>query len=599
MRVLQAVVLVIFGVIALRLAYIQLFDRRYAELAEANVLRHVVQYPTRGEVFDRNGEFLVQSRECYDLMVVYSEIDKAGFDTTRLCSVLGLPREKLERELAAARRWPRAARLVMNFIPKEDKLRFDEGNFRGFYTVYRTVRQYPRKVGGNLLGYVGEVNADMIRRNPSYKPGDYVGMSGVESAYEPLLRGRKGVRIQEVDTHGAIKGSYMNGMYDTLPESGKYLVSTIDARLQLFAEELMAGKVGAAVAIEPSTGEILMMVSSPTYDPDQMVGRERSKHYAEMVRNKRRPMFNRAVRAKYPPGSTFKLVQGLIGLQEGVLKPSDRHICNQGYSAGRLKMRCHAHPSPLDLRFAVSTSCNAYFCYVFRDILDNPKYGSVKEGFDVWRKYVESFGFGRKLGSDFLGEGNGYVPDRAYYDRVYRGSWNSLTVLSLSIGQGELGCTPLQMANLAAIIANRGYYYIPHIVKKIEGQDSLDRRFYERHYTMVEPKYFEPIVEGMWRGVHVDGTSRMARLDGWDVCGKTGTAQNPHGRDHSTFLSFAPKDNPKIAISVYVENGGFGATTALPIASLLEEYYLTDTVKRPQLVEYIKNMKIYYPAYDR
>lgn len=599
MRVLQAVVLVIFGVIALRLAYIQLFDRRYVELAKANALRHVVEYPTRGEVFDRNGEFLVQSRECYDLMVVYSEIDKAGFDTTRLCSVLGLPREKLERELAAARRWPRAARLVMNFIPKEDKLRFDEGNFRGFYTVYRTVRQYPRKVGGNLLGYVGEVNADMIRRNPSYKPGDYVGMSGVESAYEPLLRGRKGVRIQEVDTHGAIKGSYMNGMYDTLPESGKYLVSTIDARLQLFAEELMAGKVGAAVAIEPSTGEILMMVSSPTYDPDQMVGRERSKHYAEMVRNKRRPMFNRAVRAKYPPGSTFKLVQGLIGLQEGVLKPSDRHICNQGYSAGRLKMRCHAHPSPLDLRFAVSTSCNAYFCYVFRDILDNPKYGSVKEGFDVWRKYVESFGFGRKLGSDFLGEGNGYVPDRAYYDRVYRGSWNSLTVLSLSIGQGELGCTPLQMANLAAIIANRGYYYIPHIVKKIEGQDSLDRRFYERHYTMVEPKYFEPIVEGMWRGVHVDGTSRMARLDGWDVCGKTGTAQNPHGCDHSTFLSFAPKDNPKIAISVYVENGGFGATTALPIASLLEEYYLTDTVKRPQLVEYIKNMKIYYPAYDR
>lgn len=599
MRVLQAVVLVIFGVIALRLAYIQLFDRRYVELAKANALRHVVEYPTRGEVFDRNGEFLVQSRECYDLMVVYSEIDKAGFDTTRLCSVLGLPREKLERELAAARRWPRAARLVMNFIPKEDKLRFDEGNFRGFYTVYRTVRQYPRKVGGNLLGYVGEVNADMIRRNPSYKPGDYVGMSGVESVYEPLLRGRKGVRIQEVDTHGAIKGSYMNGMYDTLPESGKYLVSTIDARLQLFAEELMAGKVGAAVAIEPSTGEILMMVSSPTYDPDQMVGRERSKHYAEMVRNKRRPMFNRAVRAKYPPGSTFKLVQGLIGLQEGVLKPSDRHICNQGYSAGRLKMRCHAHPSPLDLRFAVSTSCNAYFCYVFRDILDNPKYGSVKEGFDVWRKYVESFGFGRKLGSDFLGEGNGYVPDRAYYDRVYRGSWNSLTVLSLSIGQGELGCTPLQMANLAAIIANRGYYYIPHIVKKIEGQDSIDRRFYERHYTMVEPKYFEPIIEGMWRGVHVDGTSRMARLDGWDVCGKTGTAQNPHGRDHSTFLSFAPKDNPKIAISVYVENGGFGATTALPIASLLEEYYLTDTVKRPQLVEYIKNMKIYYPAYDR
>ena len=309
--------------------------------------------------------------------------------------------------------------------------------------------------------------------------------------------------------------------------------------------------------------------------------------------------YEQAVKAKYPPGSTFKLVQGLIGLQEGVLRPSDLHSCHMGYQAGRLKMACHAHASPLDLRFAVATSCNAYFCYVFRDILDNPKYGSVKEGYDVWKQYVESFGFGRKLGSDFLDEGNGYVPDRAYYDRQYRGSWNSLTVLSLSIGQDALGCTPLQLANLACIVANRGYYYIPHIVKKIEGQDSLDARFYERHYTMVEPKHFEPIVEGMWRGVNVGGTSTRARLEGLDVCGKTGTAENPRGRDHSTFLSFAPKDNPKIAISVYVENGGFGASAALPIASLLEEYYLTDTIRRPELLQYIKDMNIYYPAYDK
>ena len=319
----------------------------------------------------------------------------------------------------------------------------------------------------------------------------------------------------------------------------------------------------------------------------------------KMLYNKRKPLFNRAVKAKYPPGSTFKLVQGLIGLQEGVLRPSDLHSCHMGYQAGRLKMACHAHASPLDLRFAVATSCNAYFCYVFRDILDNPKYGSVKEGYDVWKQYVESFGFGRKLGSDFLDEGNGYVPDRAYYDRQYRGSWNSLTVLSLSIGQDALGCTPLQLANLACIVANRGYYYIPHIVKKIEGQDSLDARFYERHYTMVEPKHFEPIVEGMWRGVNVGGTSTRARLEGLDVCGKTGTAENPRGRDHSTFLSFAPKDNPKIAISVYVENGGFGASAALPIASLLEEYYLTDTIRRPELLQYIKDMNIYYPAYDK
>ncbi|WP_300799052.1 penicillin-binding transpeptidase domain-containing protein [uncultured Alistipes sp.] len=600
MRTLQGVVIFIFLVLVGRLAYLQLFDTRYAELARANVLRHVVQYPPRGEVFDRNGEYLVQSRECYDLMVIYREIDRQGFDTARLCEVVGITPEKLRRELSNARMRPRAPRVVTSYLSKEEKLRFDECNFRGFYTVYRTVRSYPRKIGGNLLGYVGEVTADMIKRYPSYKAGDYVGMSGVESAYEPELKGEKGVKIQEIDTHGAIKGSYMNGCYDSLPVAGKYIVSTIDARLQLLGEELMRGKVGAAVAIEPSTGEILMMVSSPSYDPDELVGRQRGNNYMKMLYNKRHPLFNRAVKAKYPPGSTFKLVQGLIGLQEGVLRPTDLHSCHMGYQAGRLKMGCHAHASPLDLRFAVATSCNAYFCYVFRDILDNPRYGSVKEGFDVWRKYVESFGFGRKLGSDFLDEGVGYVPDRSFYDRAYRGSWNSLTVLSLSIGQGELGCTPLQLANLAAIVANRGYYYIPHIVKRIEGQDSLDRRFYERHYTMVDPKHFEPIVDGMWRGVNrPGGTSWRAQLEGLDVCGKTGTAQNPHGRDHSTFLSFAPKDNPKIAISVYVENGGFGATIALPIASLLEEYYLTDTIRRPELVEYVKNMQIHYPAYDR
>ena len=524
MRTLQYVVLIIFGTIGLRLAYLQLIDRRYGELAKANTLRHVVQYPPRGEVFDRNGEYLVQSRECYDLMVIYREMDKEGFDTARMCGVLGIEPEKLRKELANARMQPRIPHMVANFIPKEKKLLFDECDFRGFFTIYRTVRQYPRKVGGNLLGYVGEVNREMLRRYPEYKRGDYIGMSGVESAYEPLLKGRKGVKLQEVDTHGAVKNSYMNGLYDSLAEPGKYLVCTIDARLQLFAEELMKGKVGAAVAIEPSTGEILMMVSSPTYDPDELVGRERGNNYMKMLHNKRRPLYNRAVSARYPPGSTFKLVQGLIGLQEGVLRPSDLHPCHMGYQVGRLSMKCHAHASPLDLRFAVATSCNAYFCYVFRDILDNPKYGGVKNGFDRWKEYVKSFGFGRKLGSDFLGEGNGYVPDRAFYDRRYRGSWNSLTVLSLSIGQGELGCTPLQMANLAAIVANRGYYYIPHIVRKIEGQDSLDRRFYEKHYTLVDPRHFEPIVEGMWRGVNVGGTSTAARLEGLDVCGKTGTA---------------------------------------------------------------------------
>ena len=599
MRTLQFVVLLIFSVIGCRLFYLQILDTKYKRLAEGNALRHEVQYPPRGEVFDRNGEYLVKSKECYDLMVVWREMDRAGFDTMRMCSILNLSKKRLMRKLADARMSPRKACLVTNFVSKEDKLRFDACNFKGFFTVYRTVREYPRKVGGNLLGYVGEVNQRDIDRDDYYRMGDYIGKSGVESAYEEVLRGTKGVKITEVDTHGATKGSYMEGRLDTLPEAGKYIVCTIDARLQKFCEELMEGKIGAAVAIEPATGEILMMVSSPTYDPDELVGRQRGNHYMEMLGNKRQPLYNRAVKARYPPGSTFKLVQGLIGMQEGVLRPGDLHPCREGYRLGRLSMKCHSHPSPLDLRYAVSTSCNAYFCYVFRDILDNPKYGDVKEGYDVWKRYVESFGFGRKLDSDFLGEGNGYVPDRAFYDGRYRGAWNSLTVLSLSIGQGELGCTPLQMANLAAIVANRGYYYIPHIVKHVEGCDSLDRRFYEKHYTMVDPKHFEPIVEGMWRSVHVDGTSRRAMLPGLDVCGKTGTAQNPRGRDHSTFLSFAPRDNPRIAISVYVENGGFGAAAALPIASLIEEYYLTDTIRRPELLEEVKNMQIYYPTYDR
>ncbi len=595
MRTLQAVVVLLFVVLAGRVGYLQFFDADADRQARRQALRREVLYPPRGEVYDRNGEFLIRSRECYDLMVVSSDIDPRGFDTALLCSVTGIPRERLERDLARARSYPRAPRRIASYISKEEKLRFDECGFRGFYTVFRTVRQYPRNIGGNLLGYVGEVSDAILRRYPDYEVGEYVGMSGVESAYEKVLRGRKGVRYLERDVGGAIRGSYMEGRMDTVPVPGRYIVSTIDARLQLFAEELMRGKVGAAVAIEPATGEILMMVSSPTYDPDQLVGNERTRHYAEIMNTSHRPLFNRAVSSRYPPGSTFKIVQGLIGMQEGVLRPTDRHPCHGGYRAGSVSMKCHEHDSPADLRYAVSTSCNAYFCYVFRDILDNPRYGGVKNGFDVWRDYVESFGFGRKLGSDFLNEGSGSIPDRSFYDRRYRGSWNSLTVLSLAIGQGELGCTPLQMANLAAIVANRGYYYIPHIVKRIEGVDSIDRRFYERHYTRVDPRHFEPIVEGMWSSVNRDGSSVGARLPGLDVCGKTGTAQNPHGRDHSTFLSFAPRDNPKIAISVYVENGGWGASAALPIASLIEEYYLTDTIRRPWLLERVKTMQIHYP----
>lgn len=596
LRTLQVIVLLIVGVILGRLFYIQLIDDRYKDMADNNALRHVVQYPPRGEVRDRNGEFIVQSREAYDLMVIAREIPKEGFDTMRMCRVLGMEKAELIKQLTRAKTRSRVPMMITNQLSKEVKLRFDECNFRGFYTVYRTIRSYPRRIGGNLMGYVGEINADQLRKRPEYRAGDYIGISGLESAYEEVLRGKKGVKVNEIDAHGVIKGSFRDGMYDSLPIPGRSLVCTIDAELQELAEELMEGKVGSVVAIEPSTGEILLMVSSPTYDPNDLVGKNLRLNYNKLLKNPHRPLYNRAVSSHYPPGSTFKLVQGLIGLQEGVLKPSYSYPCNGGYTYAKgRKMKCHPHPSPLDLRPAVANSCNAYFCYVFRDIIENRKYENVKEGLDVWADYVRSFGFGRTLDSDFANETRGYVPTSEFYNRVYHNSWKAQTIISLSIGQGELGCTPLQMANLAAIIANRGYYYIPHIVRSVEGVDSLEQRFYEKQYTKVDAEHFEPIVEGMWQGVNVAGTSTRAAVAGLDICGKTGTAQNPHGRDHSTFLSFAPKNDPKIAISVYVENGGFGATIALPIASLLIEKYLTDTITRPHMIDQVKQMKIYYP----
>lgn len=596
---LRYVVLLAALVIIGRLFYVQLIDDSYDRRATANIMRAEVEYPMRGEVLDRNGEYLVRSRVCYDVMVVTSDIPKSGFDTLRLAQILDITPERLRSQLTKARRAPRAPFLVTGYLPQEAKLKFDEGRFEGFYTRFRTAREYPRKIGGNLLGYVSEVSDNDVKRWEYYSPGDYIGVGGVESAYETLLRGEKGVSYRVYDTHGALKGSYFDGAMDVMPVKGSQLVSTIDGRLQEFAEELMVGKVGAVVAIEPSTGEILVMVSSPTYNPDLMVGRQRGNNYARMLHDQRNPQFNRAVKAKYPPGSTFKLVQGLIGLQEGVLRPRDTHPCSMGYSYGGRKMKCHEHRSPVNLREAVATSCNAYFCYVFKDIITNPKYGSVRGGVEAWNDYVYSFGFGRKLDSDFYGEGNGFVPTPEYYDKKYKGRWNYGSVLSCAIGQGEMGCTPLQMANLAAIVANRGYYYPPHIVKQIEGRDSIDRRFYERHYTLVDSVNFIPIIDGMWCSVNEWGTSRAAYLEGWDVCGKTGTAENPNGRDHSTFLSFAPKDNPRIAISVYVEHGGFGSAIAVPIASLIEEMYLTDTIARPDMVERVKQFTPNYAHYDK
>lgn len=586
------------AVIVARLFYLQVIDDSYKSFADNNVLRHQVQYPPRGEVYDRRGEFLVQSKEAYDLMVIPRDVK--GLDTTLLCSVLGVTEEAFAKEFKKAQNYSRRRPSVLfKQLPKEVKLKFEEYSFPGFYTQYRTIRSYPRKIAGNLLGYVSEVNQNVIDSDPYYRSGDYMGWSGIEKAYEKELRGEKGVKIQLVDVHGVPKGDYADGEYDVLAVPGAAITSTLDARLQQRAEDLLEGFVGSIVAIEPSTGEILVMASSPSYDPDEMIGRERGNNYMRLLENKRKPLFNRAVSSTYPPGSTFKMVTALMALQEGVIVPSTRYACNGGFFYGNRKLGCHAHESPLDLYYALQTSCNAYFCNVYNNFLNASKFGGVKNGFDKWEEYVRSFGFGRKLDSDFINEGNGIVRTREYYDKEYRGSWNGLTTISLSIGQGEVSVTPLQMANFIATIANRGYYYIPHVVKAVEGQDSIDAKFYERHYSKVDKKHFDVIAEAMWRAVNVRGTAVIARMDGFDVCGKTGTAQNPQGADHSTFACFAPLNDPKIAVSVYIEHGGFGATAAGPIASLLVEEYLTDTIARPELYDRVKSMHINYPMYDR
>lgn len=599
-KVMQWGIIVVIAVILGRLFTLQIVDHSYKISADNNTLRRGVQYPPRGEIYDRRGEFLVQSKEAYDLMAIPREVKP--FDTLLLCSIIGVEAEVMRGELQKARNFStRRASVVAKQLPKEVKLRFEEYDFPGFYTVYRTVRYYPTQLAGNFLGYVGEVNQNDITRDEYYRSGDYIGKTGLELAYEDVLRGEKGVTIELVDVHGIPQGSYAGGQYDTLPSAGLSITTTLDARIQALAEELLAGKVGSVVATEPATGEVLVMASSPTYDPDLMVGRERSANYSAIVADKRLPFFNRAVMAHYPPGSTFKTIQGLIGLQEGLLTPAQKYECHGrlGFIYGDRHVGCHEHVSPLDLTTAVQTSCNAYFCYVFRNILERGKGGSVRANYDLWRRYVMSFGFGRKLDTDFIGELSGNIPESSLYDRWYNRSWNAYTVISLSIGQGEIEATPLQVANLAAIVANRGYYYIPHVVKSIEGRDSLDSRFYERHYTMVDSEHYEPIVEGMYRAVHnPEGTAQRAYVPGLEICGKTGTAQNSYA-DHSTFMCFAPRNNPQIAVSVYIENGGFGATVAVPIASLITELYLTDTITRPWLVEEVKQRQIDYPRYDR
>ena len=567
-----------------KLFYIQCINGEYKVNADNNSMVYDYIYPPRGVIYDRNGEILVGNKVCYDILVTPKEVQE--FDTLALANALCIPdslvRSKMEyyrknRKSIGFRTLP-----FLKQVSSEVYMRFAEEEYRypGFSSQVRSVREYPFNAGGNLLGYISEVGANDIKKHPEYKSGDYIGKTGLEAAREADLRGEKGYHIYLRDSRNRVQSSYMNGEHDKPAMPGHDIITTIDAHLQQYGQQLMEGKTGSVVAIEPSTGDILAMVSSPGIDVEVLS--DIGKYYGEIAKNPRKPMFNRTVMASYPPGSVFKLVNGLIGLQEGVLVPSNSYPCNGGYAySSSRKLGCHAHSSPLAFRDAIATSCNGYFCYVLRNVLENKKYGSIQEAFDVWREYVLSFGFGHKLGSDFPSELGGNIPTSNFYDRIYRKRWKFPTIVSLSIGQGEIGATPLQIANLAAIMANRGYYYIPHLVKDSEGIE-IDPKYHERQYTKVDTTHFAVAVEGMYMAVNgggsAGGTAFRAAIPGLEVCGKTGTAQNPHGKDNSVFICFAPKDNPKIAVAAYVENAGFGATWALPVASLMLEKYLNGEI---------------------
>lgn len=574
-----AAIILVAVILIFRLFVIQVVKDAYRLSADNNVLRYVTQYPARGLIYDRNMKLMVSNQAAYDLMVVPSQTGK--MDTALFCSELGITVDFFNERMKAAKNYNRKSPSVfLKQISAETYARFQEKIFLypGFYVQPRTLRKYSKPVAAHLLGYISEVDEAMIKKDPYYKMGDYIGKLGIEEAYEKDLRGVRGVKIFMVDVFSRVKGSYAEGKLDTVAEQGSDIISGIDYDLQEYGEHLMQNKTGSIVAIEPKSGEILALVSSPNFDPSLLVGRVRSENYARLQADTiLKPLFNRAFMASYPPGSTFKPINGLIALQEKVILPSTEFGCSNGYHAGPISVGCHSHQSPLDLKNAIANSCNSYFCQAFRRILENPQYGSITEAFDKWKTYLNEFGFGKKLGSEFPNELNGIIPSSAYYDRYYnKGGWKALTVISLAIGQGEIGTTPLQMANMTAAIANRGYYYIPHIVKSIGNEKRIEPRFREKHIINIDSLNFEQIILGMEAAVNggAGSTARIAAIDSIIVCGKTGTAQNTFGEDHSVFIAFAPKDDPKIAIAVYVENAGFGATYAAPVASLMIEKYL-------------------------
>lgn len=591
------IVVVVVAILALiyliRLFNLQVLNKTYKQKANQNALRYITEHPARGLIYDRNDSLLVYNDAAYDIMVVPNEL--RPFDTAELCRVLDITKEDVRKKIEKAKKYSFILpSLFEQQISKEDYGFLQEKmyEFPGFFVQNRTLRSYPKPIAAHILGYVSEVNDQDIENDNYYKMGDYIGRSGIEKAYESVLRGEKGKRVVLVDVHNREVGRYENGAEDVVAVPGVSIWSTLDIQLQEYGEQLMANKRGSIVAIEPKTGEILCIISSPSYDPNLLVGTARPKNYGILLEDPRKPLFNRALMASYPPGSTFKLANGLIALQEGIVTPNTIYLCSGGgYHIGSHTVHCH-NCGGLNIYSAIQRSCNTYFCRAYYNILSNRrKYKNVQEAYTAWLDYMHSMGFAQKYDTDLPYELKGSIPTAAYFDKKYNGSWNGNTVVSMGIGQGEAAVTPMQMANLLAVIANQGYYIRPHIVRAIGKKDNYNTQFSEKIYSKIDPQHFRTVLQGM-KMVVTAGTGRGAQIDGIEVAGKTGTAQNPHGADHSVFALIAPANDPKIVVFCLVENGGFGASVACPIASLVAEKYLNGEVKRKDLEQSMKNLSI-------
>ena len=571
------------GIFVARLFYIQLIDERYTLNAANNAQRIEKVFAPRGVMLDRNGQVMASNQIAYDVEATPRLMKDV--DTVRLAFLLGEEVDRLKRSLRKAKVYsPFRPSAILRGLTANDYARIQEeiSFYPGIQLRRRILRKYITPTGGNVLGYVSEVNDYLLSKKPEYEMGDYIGISGIEASYEENLRGRAGRRYITVDNLNRDVGPLQGGKYDQKPVPGENLTLTLDATLQAYGELLMSGKRGSIVAIEPQTGEILALVSAPNYDPNALVGRYRSRNYSRLYTDSiNKPLYDRGILAEYPPGSPFKVLNALIALQEGVVSPATQYTCIDGYHFGRLHVGCHCKAGTLDLRGSISKSCNNYHCQILKKTLD--KYPTASQGLDQWNKHVTSFGLGQFLGVDLPTGRKGFVPNGAYYNRVYRTDrWKSPTVISLAIGQGELVVTPIQLANVAAAMANRGYWYTPHVVRQV-GSNPVDPEiFHFKHMTTIDPEHFDVIIQGM-ADVFESGTARASRLEGLPMAGKTGTAENPHGQDHSIFMAFAPVDNPKIALAIIVENGYWGSRWAAPIASLMMEQYIHGQISRPAL----------------